>query len=62
MSKKDIVEKYILVFIEETDGDPKVEHLTPKEIKEKTKNMYESDYAVFSGKIIKSFTQKHIDY
>jgi hypothetical protein len=62
MSKDDIVERYVFVFIEKTDGDPKIEYLTPKEIKEKTKNIHESDYAIFSGKVVKSFTQKHINY
>jgi len=62
MSKDDIVERYVFVFIEKTDGDTKIEYLTPKEIKEKTKNIHESDYAIFSGKVIKSFTQKHINY
>jgi len=60
--KDDIVERYVFVFMEETDGDIKIDHLTPKEIKEKTKNIHESDYAIFSGKVIKSFTQKHINY
>ena len=55
------MDKYIFVSYE-TDGEPKIEYLTSKEIKERTKNMDEHDYAILAGKVIKDFTQKDIFY
>lgn len=56
------MEKIIIVYQLETDGEIIVEERTVDEVKEIASHLHEDDYALIGGEIIKDFDGKEIGF
>ena len=53
--------KYLMVYLDETDGDAYIEPMTMQEIKESVRSLDHHDYAIIDGKVVKGFAEEMKD-